>query len=59
MNPFQPRFGVPSRPGNPNAYQPNNTQSQPSFNLQEMDPNVFAYAQILASAGSQPFFQVP
>ncbi|MFS7990862.1 hypothetical protein Hanom_Chr11g01063911 [Helianthus anomalus] len=24
-----------------------------------MDPNVFAYAQILASAGSQPFFQVP
>ncbi|KAF5802695.1 hypothetical protein HanXRQr2_Chr06g0262531 [Helianthus annuus] len=24
-----------------------------------MDPNVFAYAQMLASAGSQPFFQVP
>ncbi|MFS7987818.1 hypothetical protein Hanom_Chr11g01027341 [Helianthus anomalus] len=24
-----------------------------------MDPNVFAYAQILASGGSQPFFQIP
>ncbi|MFS7930118.1 hypothetical protein Hanom_Chr04g00340401 [Helianthus anomalus] len=36
MNPFRPPFGVPSRPGNPNAYWPNTTQSQPTFNLQEL-----------------------
>ncbi|MFS7903944.1 hypothetical protein Hanom_Chr01g00030111 [Helianthus anomalus] len=50
---------MPRRPGNPNTYRPNTTQPQPSFNLQEMDSSVFAYAQLLASAGSQPFFQVP
>ncbi|KAJ0789377.1 putative No apical meristem-associated domain-containing protein [Helianthus annuus] len=58
MNPFRPPFGVSSRPCKPNTYRPNTTQLQPNFNLQEMDPNVFAYAQILASGGSQPFFQV-
>ncbi|KAJ0513790.1 hypothetical protein HanRHA438_Chr10g0452111 [Helianthus annuus] len=59
MNPFRPPFGVPSRPSNPNAYRPNTKQPQPSFNQQDMDPKVFLYAQILASGGSQPFFQVP
>ncbi|KAM0025663.1 hypothetical protein Hdeb2414_s0021g00577181 [Helianthus debilis subsp. tardiflorus] len=59
MNPFRPPLGVPSRPGNPNAYRPNTTYPQPRFNLQDMDPNIFAYARILASGGSQPFFQVP
>ncbi|KAJ0954484.1 hypothetical protein HanRHA438_Chr00c16g0850631 [Helianthus annuus] len=59
MNPFRPPFGVTSRPGNPNTYRPNTTQPQPSFNIEDMDPNVFAYAQVLASGVSQPFFQVP
>ncbi|MFS8022172.1 hypothetical protein Hanom_Chr16g01436351 [Helianthus anomalus] len=59
MNPFRPLFGAPSRPGNPNTYQPNSMQPQPNFNLQDMDPNVFSYTQMLASGGSQPFFHVP
>ncbi|KAJ0463762.1 hypothetical protein HanHA300_Chr14g0519301 [Helianthus annuus] len=57
MNPFRPPFGVPSRPGNPNTYRPNTTQPQTNFNFQDMDPNVFAYTQILGMGGSQPFFQ--
>ncbi|KAJ0878371.1 hypothetical protein HanRHA438_Chr10g0439031 [Helianthus annuus] len=59
MNPFRPLFGVQSRPGNPNTYRANTTQPQPNFNFQDMDPNVFAYAQILGMDGSQPFFQTP
>ncbi|KAF5797475.1 hypothetical protein HanRHA438_Chr07g0291561 [Helianthus annuus] len=58
MNPFRHPFGVPLRPGNPNTYRPNTTQPQPNFNLQDMDPNLFVYAQIRATGGSQPFFQV-
>ncbi|MFS7943724.1 hypothetical protein Hanom_Chr06g00503601 [Helianthus anomalus] len=56
---IRPPFGVPSRSGNPNTYRPNTTQPQPNFNLQDMDPNMFAYAQILGMGGSQPFFQIP
>ncbi|KAM0032278.1 hypothetical protein Hdeb2414_s0016g00473241 [Helianthus debilis subsp. tardiflorus] len=53
MNPFRPPFGVPSRPGNPNT-----TQSQQTFNLQDMDPNMLSYAAFLSSATSfvQPTF---
>ncbi|MFS7987916.1 hypothetical protein Hanom_Chr11g01028421 [Helianthus anomalus] len=47
MNPFGPSFGVPSRPGNPNTYRPNTMQPQSNFSLQDMDPNVFVYAQLL------------
>ncbi|MFS7900150.1 putative No apical meristem-associated domain-containing protein [Helianthus anomalus] len=48
MNPFRPPFGVPSRPGNPNT-----TQSQQSFSFQNMDPNMLSYAAYLS--GSTPF----
>ncbi|MFS7908402.1 hypothetical protein Hanom_Chr01g00082731 [Helianthus anomalus] len=43
MSPFRPPFSVPARPGNPNTYRLNTTQPQPNFNLQDMDPHVFAY----------------
>ncbi|MFS7974787.1 hypothetical protein Hanom_Chr10g00872771 [Helianthus anomalus] len=49
MNPFRLPFGVPSRPGNPNT-----TQPQQSFSLQDMaDPNMLLYAAYLS--GSTPF----
>ncbi|KAJ0765377.1 hypothetical protein HanPI659440_Chr08g0302771 [Helianthus annuus] len=47
MNPFRPPFGVPSRPRNQTSHRPNTTQPQPSFNFQEMNPSMLAYAQIL------------
>ncbi|MFS7906590.1 hypothetical protein Hanom_Chr01g00061061 [Helianthus anomalus] len=59
MNLFRPPFGVPSRPGNSITYRPSTTQRQPNFNFQEMDLNMFVYAQILGMGGSQPFFQGP
>ncbi|KAF5761840.1 hypothetical protein HanXRQr2_Chr16g0769771 [Helianthus annuus] len=48
MNPFRPPFGVPSRLGNPNT-----TQPQQNFNLQDMDPNMLSCAAYLS--GSTPY----
>ncbi|MFS7961330.1 hypothetical protein Hanom_Chr08g00713681 [Helianthus anomalus] len=59
MNPFRPPFDIPSRPGNPTTYRPNTTQPQLNINFQDLDPNMFAYTQILGMGGSQPFFQGP
>ncbi|XP_035845764.1 glutathione S-transferase T3-like [Helianthus annuus] len=48
MHPFRPPFGVPARPANPNT-----TQPQTPFNLQEMDPSFLTYAAYLS--GAPPF----
>ncbi|KAJ0878883.1 hypothetical protein HanRHA438_Chr10g0444971 [Helianthus annuus] len=50
MNPFRPPVGVSSRPVNPNTSQP-----QQPFNLQDMDPNMLSYAAFLS--GATPFGQ--
>ncbi|KAJ0530817.1 putative glutathione transferase [Helianthus annuus] len=50
MHPFRPPFGVPSRPMNPNT-----TQPQHPFNLQDMDPSMLTYAAYLS--GATPFVQ--
>ncbi|MFS7914002.1 hypothetical protein Hanom_Chr02g00148321 [Helianthus anomalus] len=48
MHPFHPPFGVPARPANPNA-----TQPQTPYNLQDMDPGFLTYAAYLS--GAPPF----
>ncbi|KAJ0901497.1 putative No apical meristem-associated domain-containing protein [Helianthus annuus] len=48
MHPFRPPFGVPARPANPNT-----TQPQTPFNLQDMDPSFLTYAAYLS--GAPPF----
>ncbi|KAJ0771558.1 hypothetical protein HanPI659440_Chr07g0270481 [Helianthus annuus] len=48
MHPFRPPFGVPARPMNPNT-----TQPQHPYNLQDMDPSVLTYAAYLS--GATPF----
>ncbi|KAJ0734470.1 putative No apical meristem-associated domain-containing protein [Helianthus annuus] len=48
MHPFRPPFGVPARPTNPNTTQPQNP-----YNLQDMDPNFLPYAAYLT--GATPF----
>ncbi|KAF5819312.1 putative glutathione transferase [Helianthus annuus] len=48
MHPFRPPFGVPARPMNPNT-----TQPQHPFNLQDMDPSMLTYAAYLS--GATPF----
>ncbi|KAF5788152.1 putative No apical meristem-associated domain-containing protein [Helianthus annuus] len=47
MHPFRPPFGVPARRMNPNT-----TQPQHPYNLQDLDPSVLTYAAYLS--GSQP-----
>ncbi|KAJ0587539.1 putative No apical meristem-associated domain-containing protein [Helianthus annuus] len=48
MHPFRPPFGVPARPTNPNTTQPQNP-----YNLQDMDPSFLTYAAYLS--GATPF----
>ncbi|KAF5761300.1 putative No apical meristem-associated domain-containing protein [Helianthus annuus] len=48
MHPFRPPFGVPARPTNPNTSQPQNP-----YNLQDMDPSFLTYAAYLS--GATPF----
>ncbi|KAF5815286.1 hypothetical protein HanXRQr2_Chr03g0121371 [Helianthus annuus] len=48
MHPFRPPFGVPARPANPNTTQPQNP-----YNLQDMDPNFLPHAAYLT--GATPF----
>ncbi|XP_035829990.1 glutathione S-transferase T3-like [Helianthus annuus] len=48
MHPFRPPFGVPARPANPNT-----TQPQTPYNLQDMDPSFLTYAAYLS--GAPPF----
>ncbi|KAM0009358.1 putative No apical meristem-associated domain-containing protein [Helianthus debilis subsp. tardiflorus] len=48
MHPYRPPFGVPARPANPNT-----TQPQTPYNLQDMDPNFLTYAAYLS--GAPPF----
>uniref|UniRef100_A0A251RQU0 Uncharacterized protein n=1 Tax=Helianthus annuus TaxID=4232 RepID=A0A251RQU0_HELAN len=48
MHPYRPPFGVPARPANPNT-----TQPQTPYNLQEMDPSFLTYAAYLS--GAPPF----
>ncbi|KAJ0702406.1 putative glutathione transferase [Helianthus annuus] len=48
MHPFRPPFGVPARPTNPNTTQPQNL-----YNLQDMDPSFLTYAAYLS--GATPF----
>ncbi|MFS7993978.1 hypothetical protein Hanom_Chr12g01100491 [Helianthus anomalus] len=50
MHPFRPpfAFGVPARPTNPNT-----TQPQHPYNLQDMDPSFLTYAAYLS--GATPF----
>ncbi|KAJ0835972.1 hypothetical protein HanRHA438_Chr16g0761471 [Helianthus annuus] len=48
MHPYRPPFGVPARPTNPNT-----TQPQTPYNLQDMDPSFLTYAAYLS--GAPPF----
>ncbi|KAF5758222.1 putative glutathione transferase [Helianthus annuus] len=48
MHPYRPPFGVPARPANPNT-----TQPQTPYNLQDMDPSFLTYAAYLS--GAPPF----
>ncbi|KAL9995869.1 putative glutathione transferase [Helianthus debilis subsp. tardiflorus] len=48
MHPFRPPFGVPARPTNPNTTQPQNP-----YNLQDMGPSFLTYAAYLS--GATPF----
>ncbi|MFS7907301.1 putative carbonic anhydrase [Helianthus anomalus] len=48
MHPFRPPFGDPARPTNPNT-----TQPQHPYNLQDMDPSFLTYAAYLS--GATPF----
>ncbi|MFS7923756.1 hypothetical protein Hanom_Chr03g00264491 [Helianthus anomalus] len=48
MHPYRPPFGVPARPTNPNATQPQNP-----YNLQDMDLSFLTYAAYLS--GATPF----
>ncbi|KAM0003691.1 hypothetical protein Hdeb2414_s0274g00853931 [Helianthus debilis subsp. tardiflorus] len=47
MHPYQPSFGVPARPTNPNTNQPQNL-----YDLQDMDPSFLTYAAYLSGAPS-------
>ncbi|MFS7980225.1 putative No apical meristem-associated domain-containing protein [Helianthus anomalus] len=49
MQPYRPPFGVPARPANPNT-----TQPQTPYNLQDMDPSFLTYAAEAEPGGSQP-----
>ncbi|MFS7918005.1 hypothetical protein Hanom_Chr03g00195891 [Helianthus anomalus] len=42
MHPYRPLFGVPARPTNPNTTQPQNP-----YNLQDMDPSFLPCAAYL------------
>ncbi|KAM0012600.1 putative Acid phosphatase [Helianthus debilis subsp. tardiflorus] len=48
MHPYRPPFGGPARPTNPNT-----TQPQTPYNLQDMDPSFLSYAAYLS--GAPPF----
>ncbi|KAM0037270.1 hypothetical protein Hdeb2414_s0014g00436211 [Helianthus debilis subsp. tardiflorus] len=48
MHPYRPPFGGPARPTNPNT-----TQPQTPYNLQDMDPSFLTYAAYLS--GAPPF----
>ncbi|KAJ0857174.1 hypothetical protein HanRHA438_Chr13g0586981 [Helianthus annuus] len=48
MHPYRPPFGGPARPTNPNT-----TQPQTPYNLQDMDPSFLTYAAFLS--GASPF----
>ncbi|XP_035845084.1 glutathione S-transferase T3-like [Helianthus annuus] len=48
MHPYRPPFGGPARPTNPNK-----TQPQTLYNLQDMDPGFLSYAAYLS--GAPPF----